>query len=89
MISEWLDAGMRRAQYEVLFDDDAHQEGYFGTIPECRIVLASGPTLEECRTELRSCLQDWLLVRLRQSKPVPEFDGISLAAELSDESTEL
>ncbi len=82
MISAWLDAGMRRAQYEILFDDNGKQDGYFGKIPECRIVLASGSTLEECRAELLSCLEDWLLVRLRQSMPVPELDGMALDIEL-------
>ncbi len=84
MISAWLEAGMRHAQYELLFDDDGNQEGYFGKIPQCRIVLASGPTLEDCRAELNSCLQDWLLARLRHSEPVPEFEGINLASGLSN-----
>jgi predicted RNase H-like HicB family nuclease len=78
MITQWLAAGMQRAQYELLFDDDGKPEGYFGKIVECRIVLASGPTLETCRTELQACLEDWLLARLLSSMPVPELDGICL-----------
>lgn len=85
MITAWLAAGMRRAEYELLSDDDGKPEGYFGKIPECGIVLASGSTLEECRAELLSCLEDWLLFRLRQSLPVPELDGVTLEVEMISE----
>lgn len=88
MITAWLAAGMRRAEYELLSDDDGKPEGYFGKIPECGIVLASGVTLEACRTELQSCLEDWLLFRLTRSMPVPEFDGIHLAAAMDEEARE-
>ena len=54
-----------------------------------RKALASGATLTECRAELLSCLQDWLLAKLRQREPVPESDGMNLVTASSDECHEM
>jgi len=80
MISAWLHAAMGRAKYDFSFDDDGVSAGYIGKIPECQIVLASGVTLELCREELLSRLEDWLLFRLRNGMSIPEFDGVGLDA---------
>ena len=42
-------------------------------------VWASAATLEACRSELISALEDWLLFSLARQFPVPVIEGIDLA----------
>jgi predicted RNase H-like HicB family nuclease len=51
-----LGAPMRRAKYEILPADGSYQ----GKIPGLDGVWANAPTLEACRDELRSALEDRL-----------------------------
>ena len=44
-------------------------------------VLAFGATLKECEDELRSTLEDWILVGLKLGHPLPVVDGIDLNKE--------
>jgi predicted RNase H-like HicB family nuclease len=57
MLSEYLAAAMELAQFEVIDDP----EPYYGTAPGIRGVWATGETLEECRRNLSSALDDWVL----------------------------
>lgn len=57
MLIEYTKAAMRKAHYELLPDDKL----YFGEIPEFDGVYATAESLEECRDELLSVLEDWLL----------------------------
>lgn len=66
---------MRRAQYEMI--EDPHR--FYGEIPDCQGVWATGKTLEECREELEPALEDWILFRLSRQLSVPVIDGIDLA----------
>ena len=70
----YLRAAMHRAHYEMVEDS----ESFFGEIPGCQGVWATGKSLEECREELESALEDWILFRLSQQLPVPVIDGIDL-----------
>lgn len=74
MLTEYLAAAMRHAHYEI-FEDD---QSYYGEIPECRGVYANGRTLEECRDELASVLEDWILFSIHKNLPLPEIDGLEL-----------
>lgn len=76
MISEYLQAAMNRARYEMIEDE----EPFYGEIPECRGVWATGKSLEECRRELLSALESWLLFRLHKGLPTPLLDGLTLTA---------
>lgn len=76
MISEYLQAAMNRARYEMIEDE----EPFYGEIPECRGVWATGKSLEECRRELLETLEGWLLLSLQRDLPIPELDGVCLAA---------
>ena len=58
---------MRRAKYEILEDDGM----FYGSIPELQGVWANADTLEECREELESVLEGWLLPRNLPSSPHP------------------
>jgi predicted RNase H-like HicB family nuclease len=74
MLSEYLNAALRHAHYEILKDDG----GYYGEIAACRGVYASAPTLEQCRSELARVLEDWLLLRIHKHLALPEIDGLDL-----------
>jgi hypothetical protein len=41
-------------------------------------VWAEGETLEECREELQSTLEDWLLLGLQLGHRLPVIEGINL-----------
>ncbi|MEK7807370.1 MAG: type II toxin-antitoxin system HicB family antitoxin, partial [Chloroflexota bacterium] len=67
MLSEYIQASLRRAKYEILSDDKA----FYGEIPGFEGVYAHGPTLEGCREELREVLEEWILFRVSRNLPVP------------------
>lgn len=74
MLTEYLRAAMAQAHYELLGDD----EGFYGEIPGCPGVFAQADTLEACRDELASTLEDWLLFRIARHLSVPSVAGIEL-----------
>jgi predicted RNase H-like HicB family nuclease len=74
MIREYISAAMHKAKYEILEDDGT----FYGEIPECQGVWANAKTLEECREELESALESWLLYRLSKNLTLPEISGLSL-----------
>ena len=65
---------MAKAHYELLGDG----EGFYGEIPGFQGVLAQAGTLEACRTELASTLEDWLLFRISRHLPIPSVNGMDL-----------
>ena len=74
MISEYINAAMRKAHYELLTDDKL----YYGEIPGFEGVYATAENLEDCREELQSVLEDWLLLSIHKNLPVPVLDNITL-----------
>ncbi len=74
MLIEYIKAAMHRAKYEILEDDGT----FYGSIPECVGVWANEETLEDCRNELQSALEDWILVRISDRLLLPVIDGIDL-----------
>ena len=66
MISEYLNAAMRRAKYEIINDP----EPYYGEIPDCPGVWATGTTLEDCRQDLQETLEGWLILSLQKGLPI-------------------
>ena len=66
MITDYIHAAMQRAHYELIEDST-----FVGTIPNLPGVLANAATLETCRAELQSVLEDWLLVSLTHRDPIP------------------
>ena len=77
MLTEYLNAAMRHAHYEILEEDGT----YYGEIPECRGVYATAPNLEACRNEMAAVLEDWLLFRIHKGLVVPEIDGLELTVK--------
>ncbi len=76
MLTDYINAAMRRARYEILPDDHS----YYGEIPGLDGVLANADSLEECRAELKSALEDWILFRVSRHLPSPEIRGLPLVA---------
>jgi predicted RNase H-like HicB family nuclease len=74
MLTKYMQAAMRRAKYEIIEDDGT----YYGFIPELQGVWGNAPTLEECREELESALQDWILFGLHHRLPLPVLEAIDL-----------
>jgi len=76
MLTEYIRAALRRAQYEILED-----RTFYGEIPGFQGVYANADTLEDCREQLREVLEGWLVLGLRLGHPLPVVDGISLEIE--------
>jgi len=74
MLTDYIQAALTRAVYELL----AHDEGYYGEIPGLPGVLGTAATLEACRADLKSALEDWIWVGLRLGHTLPVLDGIDL-----------
>ncbi|HEX8313669.1 MAG TPA: type II toxin-antitoxin system HicB family antitoxin [Flavisolibacter sp.] len=74
MILEYVMSAMRLAKYELLPDDGL----YYGEIPGFDGVYATAEKLEDCREELKSVLEDWLLISIHKNLPVPVVGNISL-----------
>jgi predicted RNase H-like HicB family nuclease len=76
ILSEYLERAMAQAEYDKLDDGT-----FSGRIASCKGVVAFGTTLRECEDELRSTLEDWLLLGLKLGHTLPVIDGIDLNKE--------
>lgn len=74
MLTEYIQAAMRRATYEILEDDGS----FFGSIPDLDGVYSNAETLEACRDELRDVLEGWIILGLWLHHELPVVDGIDL-----------
>jgi len=72
-LTDYVDAALRQAEYEKLEDGT-----YGGRIPSCEGVIAFDTSLRACEEGLRSTLEDWLLLGLKMSHPLPIIAGIDL-----------
>ena len=70
ILTEYVNQILANAVYDKLEDST-----FAGRIPLCKGVVAFGTTLRECEDELRSTLEDWILVGLEPGHPLP-VDGI-------------
>ena len=74
MLTNYLQAAMNTAHYEILPDDGS----YYGEIPNFEGVYANTANLEDCRAELLEVLEDWLMFRLSRILLFPVVAGIEL-----------
>jgi len=81
ILSEYLDKAIAQAEFDKLEDGS-----FAGRIPACKGVIAFGPTLQECASELRSTLEDWLVLGLKLGHPLPVIEDIDLNKEPAHES---
>ena len=66
ILSDYLDRALSQAEYDKLEDGT-----FFGRIPPCKGVVAFAHTLRECEDELRSVVEDWVLVGLKLGHDLP------------------
>jgi predicted RNase H-like HicB family nuclease len=73
VLSEFIERALDGAEYEKLDDGT-----YSGSIPLCAGVIAFARSLRDCERELRSVLEDWLLLGLKMGHDLPIIAGIDL-----------
>lgn len=74
MLTAYIKAAMRKAEYEILSDDNT----FYGEIPGFEGVYANAETLEACRDELEEVLEEWVLFRISRNLPLPTVEGLEL-----------
>ncbi len=74
MITEYIEAALSKARYEIIEDE----EPYYGEVPELEGVWATGNTLEECRRNLAEVIDGWIVVRLRKGLSLPQIDAYKI-----------
>ena len=69
MLQDYFMFHLNKARYELI-------EGgkrYYGETPSLKGVWAIGGTLEECRQNLLSATEGWVIIRLQKNLPIPGF----------------
>ena len=66
MLTEFIERQLKKARYKILKDGS-----YFGEIPGFRGVWANAKNLEDCRAELKSAFEDWILFKLKDGDAIP------------------
>ena len=73
MIRSYLDAALKRARYTNL------EKGMWGAeVPGLPGVIATGKSLEACRSELEEVVEEWILVRVARGLDVPSVGGVRI-----------
>ena len=75
MLTEYIDAALGRARYELIEDGETP---YYGEVPELPGVWASGRTLEECRRELKDVVEGWILLSVKRSMHIPALGDVEI-----------
>ena len=72
-LTAYIEAALELARYDKLEDGS-----FAGEIPRLKGVVAFSRSLRGCENELRSTLEDWILVGLRLGHNLPVLGGIDL-----------
>ena len=83
ILTDYVEQALSQAVYDKLEDGT-----FAGRIPLCKGVVAFGTTLRECQDELRSTLEDWILVGLKLGHSLPVIADIDLNKEPQREPVE-
>jgi predicted RNase H-like HicB family nuclease len=83
ILSEYIALAMAQAIYDNLEDGT-----FAGRIPSCPGVIAFAVTLRQYEEELRSTIEDWLLVGLEMGHPLSVIENINLNQKPARESLE-
>ena len=81
ILTGYIENALTQAEYDKLEDGT-----FSGRIPSCKGVIAFGKTLSECEEELRSTLEEWVLIGLKLGHPLPVISGYDLNQEPGFES---
>ncbi len=83
ILSEYIERAMAAAEYDKLDDTS-----FSGRITSCPGVIAFGDSLHTCEIDLRSVLEDWILLGLKLGHHLPIIDHIDLNQEPQREPVE-
>ena len=83
VLTDYVSQALAGAIYDKLDDGT-----FAGRIPACPGVIAFGKTLSKTEAELRSTLEDWILVGLKLGHHLPIIGGIDLNKEPQREPVE-
>ena len=83
ILTDYVNQALAQAAYDKLEDGT-----FAGRIPACTGVVAFGATLAESEENLRSTLEDWILVGLKLGHALPVIGGIDLNKEPQREPVE-
>jgi predicted RNase H-like HicB family nuclease len=72
-LTAYIEAAMELAHYDKLEDGS-----FAGEIFKLPGVIAFASSLSQCQQELRSTVEDWILVGLRLNQRLPKLAGIDL-----------
>jgi len=80
-LTNYINFALRYAEYDKLEDGS-----FVGTIPKCKGVIAFAKSLRKCEDELRSTLEDWIILGLKLGHRLPIINGINLNRKPKRES---
>jgi predicted RNase H-like HicB family nuclease len=83
ILSDYIHGALDGANYEKLADGS-----YSGSITICPGVIAFANSLRECERELRSVLEEWLLLGLKLGHSLPVIAGIDLNKDMTHAEVE-
>ncbi len=83
ILTDYVGQALAQAVYDKLDDGT-----FAGRIPPCVGVVAFGSTLQKCEAELRSTLEDWILLGLKLAHSLPVIGDIDLNKEPQHEPVE-
>ena len=69
MLQDYISTYLNNAKYSRI--DEGKR--FYAEIKELRGVWATGKTREECRKNLASTLEGWIIFRLRRNLAIPNF----------------
>jgi predicted RNase H-like HicB family nuclease len=73
MLTEYVQAALNQAEVKRMEDGS-----WWGVIPGFNGLWADGGTEAECRAELESALEDWIVFGLQRQAQLPVVEGIDL-----------
>ena len=73
VLEKYIENALDQAEY-ARFEDGSHS----GSIPVCPGVIAFANSPGDCERELRSVLEEWLLLGMKQGHVLPVIGGIDL-----------
>ncbi|RKY05583.1 type II toxin-antitoxin system HicB family antitoxin [Candidatus Poribacteria bacterium] len=74
MLIEFIEEALKRAKFEIIDDE----EPFYGEVPELEGVWATGKTLEECRENLRTAIEEWILLSVSLGLPIPRLGDVEI-----------
>jgi predicted RNase H-like HicB family nuclease len=76
ILTDYVDGALELAVYDKLEDGT-----FAGRVPDCPGAIAFGASLRACEDELRSTVEDWIVVGLKLGHHLPVIAGIDLNVE--------